>query len=157
LLSDQAANDGAKRERVEEGRYAAAGGDRTAGSIQHQGAAAKAVPAPAPPSSIAEKKATADRPMEESQRQNQADWRTSFGAQKGGAGEDQKMQQAAASLTYRVRFVLRVVSPESSAAGSALSDRASQPAKPAEFKPADPVAAPVPATPPAAPAAAPSK
>ncbi len=58
---------------------------------------------------------------------------------------------------YRVRFVLRVVSPEPSAAGRALTDRASQSVKPAESKPADPAAGPVPVAAPAAPAAAPSK
>jgi hypothetical protein len=50
-----------------------------------------------------------------------------------------------ACLTYRVRFVLRVVPPQPSAAGSTLTDRVSQPAKSTESKPAEPAPAAAPA------------
>jgi hypothetical protein len=128
-----------------------------------------------------EKAAKAGGPMEESQRPNLAESRKDLASQQGKAAEQKKTPQATPPMagsvtltprtasvpargqapgsalggrpapTYRVRFVLRVVSPEASAAGSGVADRAPPSAKPAESKPA---AAPVPT---AAPAAAPSK
>jgi hypothetical protein len=166
---DQIAADGVKQRESDKGRFGGAGAGGLGGAFQQQGVTANAVPAPASPQSTAEQKAAAGRPMEESQVQNMAEARKSFASPKDQAAGSQQQPQAKQSkdftwvlrpatvpgakplpacLTYRVRFVLKVVPPQSSA-GEAVANHVSQPAKPAESKPA----APPPTAAPAAPAA----
>ena len=93
---ERAASDGVKQKQVDEGRFAAPATFGMGGSIQYQGMAAKAGPAPASPRSVlVQKAAVADRPREESQRQNLGEPRKSLASQQGNAAEQEKTPQAA--------------------------------------------------------------
>jgi hypothetical protein len=96
--TDQVASFGAKQQQVGASRYAAAATRDRASSLQEQGVAADAAPAPASPPAALEKKAAGENhPLEEGQRESLAETRKGLTLRKGGGAEDQKRPQAPAA------------------------------------------------------------
>jgi hypothetical protein len=175
--SGKVAADSVKREQARQ--------DRSAGEIQGQahflkkpGMTAGASPPAAPPAQSVTAQGAQDRPKEKAAPQAPGKVQAELLSQNGNAARSElksdeaeatfgtargAVAQAEPSRTYRVRFILRVVAPESSAAGGALTGGAGRPADAAESAVAKPAATepmlakPKAANPAPAPAAAPSK